>query len=95
MSDVESAEAFASRLELIATSHGTIGNLEVLTKMVEQRDAAIRAEQSERIAELEAALKPFAVGCIVRDDGNVNFDAPPDPECCRYCAARAALERKP
>lgn len=51
-----------------------------------------------RIAVLEEALRPFAHGCI-RYAVPPELNGPPDtfiadPACCRYCAARAALEGK-
>lgn len=54
MSEIESAEEFAQLvLRRVALGFSTEPTL---AEMVRARDAAIRAEQSQRIAELEAAV---------------------------------------
>lgn len=56
------------------------------------RELARRLLAAEKRAMvLEAVLRPFAHGCI-RIDGGDELNAPTDPDCCRYCKARAALE---
>jgi hypothetical protein len=52
------------------------------------------AAARERIEVLEVALRPFADGCLVQIGPKWDLRDPPDPDCCRYCAARAALGGK-